>query len=95
MGKLRSWLRRLLVPQWPPGEALVAADGYRYGTRLPDGSVAFAPGIKVSRDEEVIRFLARDEIAKREQEIRRALDLRLVAWGAPPPPPDTDWRRGG
>ncbi|UPJ55437.1 hypothetical protein [Bradyrhizobium sp. 192] len=92
MRRVKSWLSKLSEPRWPPGEPLASSDGFRYGTRLDDGTIVFAPGIKVSRDEEAIRFLVRDEISKRERELAREIQAvgfaKLINWGRPPPPLD-------
>lgn len=54
-----------------------------FGRRTPE------PGPEL---EEYVRWIARDEIAKREQKIAKELDAarfaKLLSWGAPPPPRD-------
>lgn len=92
MRRLKSWLARLSEPRWPPGEPIFGFGSDRLGTRLRDGTIVWAPGLDVFRDEEAIRFLVRDEIAKRERELAREIEAcgfaKLISWGRPPPPLD-------
>jgi hypothetical protein len=39
-----GWLVSLFKTRWPEGTPL-SAEGVRYGTRLQDGTIVFAPGM--------------------------------------------------
>lgn len=43
MAAIFKRLRRLFERRWPDGEPVTLADGTRYSTRMPDGSVLLAP----------------------------------------------------
>jgi hypothetical protein len=41
------WLKSLFAAKWPVGEPLLRADGFRWGTRMANGSIVPAPGVRI------------------------------------------------
>jgi hypothetical protein len=44
-----AFLRSLFQPKWPEGEPVLTPGGQRYGTRLPNGTILLADGLRSER----------------------------------------------